>query len=104
MAKRIQDPIWTPAIIKERLKTDDRQVCRGLLAIYNRQTEAEKQYGETVEHNGKGFSGSDANILSSFAEFYKKRGFLSNKQMGIARKKMMKYAAQLSELVALKKG
>jgi hypothetical protein len=37
--------------------------------------------------------------MSSFVKFYNKAGFLSYKQMKIARKKMLKYAGQLTKIV-----
>jgi len=36
--------------------------------------------------------------MSSFVEFYNKANFLSYKQMKIARKKMLKYAGQLTKI------
>ena len=53
---------------------------------------------DTHEHNGVGFNGIDGGIMSSFSEFYKKTGFLTYKQMKIARKKMLKYAGQLTKI------
>ena len=36
--------------------------------------------------------------MSSFSEFVNKTGFLTYKQMKIARKKMLKYAGQLTKI------
>ena len=37
--------------------------------------------------------------MSSFVKFYNKTNFLTFKQMKIARKKMLKYAGQLTKIV-----
>ena len=58
---------WTKDEIKEKLANDGRWLVRGLLAIYDRQTADEKAVGATVEDNGIGFNGADAEILSSIA-------------------------------------
>ena len=89
---------WTKEAIKARLEKDDKWLVRGLLAIYGRQTAEEQVYGQTVEDNGIGFNGVDAEILTSIALQYKERGFLTSKQMEIARKKMLKYAGQLAKI------
>jgi len=81
--------------IREQLTTNDNWVRRGLKAIYKMQTEDEKLMQVTTEDNGVGFSGVDAELLSSFAEQLNARGSLSPKQMVYARKKMAKYAKQL---------
>lgn len=90
--------IWSKEEIKNLLNTSDKAVCRAVVAIYNKQTDCEKDCAETTDSNGVGFNGADANILSSFAEWILKRGYLTEKQMVIARKKMMKYAKQLADI------
>lgn len=90
--------IWSKEEIKNLLSTNDKAVCRAVVAIYNKQTDCEKDCAETTDANGVGFNGADANILSSFAEWILKRGYLTEKQMVIARKKMMKYAKQLTDI------
>lgn len=97
--------------IKNQLVNNDRWMLRGLIAIYNRQTAAERSSNTTTEHNGVGFTGIDGNILSSFAQQVINRGalpilrnkhehinatrFLSPKQVGLLKAKMPKYAKQL---------
>lgn len=89
---------WTKEAIKARLEKDDKWLVRGLLAIYGRQTAEEQVCGQTVEDNGIGFNGVDAEILTSFAIQFQQRGFLTAKQLEIARKKMLKYAGQLAKI------
>ena len=89
---------WTKEEIKNLLETRDDAVVRGLLAIWEKQTKAEQEFGETAEHNNVGFNAIDAKICSSFVRFYNEAGFLTKKQMVIARKKIMKYAGQLKKI------
>lgn len=90
---------WTVEEIKNILNKYDDQVGKALIKLYTYQTVDEKQEHATKEHNNVGFNAADAPILTSFAEFYQKRGFLSQKQLIIARKKIMKYAGQLCNIV-----
>jgi hypothetical protein len=94
--------------IREKLETSDRWLIRGILAIYARQTADEKSAEETVENNGIGFSGFDAQILSSYATQILEweagrstyRNPLSRPQIEAARRKMAKYAGQLARISA----
>lgn len=89
---------WTKEEIKTLISNNDKMVCISLVQIYNCQTEDEKLYKETAHDNGIGFNGVDSRILSSFAEFYLDKGYLSPKQLEIARKKMLKYSGQVCKL------
>lgn len=93
---------YTVADFKEKLRTNDAWLIRGILAIYAFQTAEEKQSGETREDNGVGFSGVDAEFLTSCAQFYNRNKFLTPKQTAIARNKMVKYAGQLFRIVESK--
>lgn len=88
-------------VLKEQLATRDNQAIKGLLTIYSYQTSEERCEGHTKEFNGVGFSGFDSDILSSFAEQYQTKGFLSPKQMMFVKKYMPKYATQLIRLSIL---
>ncbi len=83
------------AFIREKLGTNPKWAVRGLVRIFENQTDGEQEMGATVEDNGIGFTGADADILTSFVHQFKEREFLSGKQMGILFKKMPKYARQL---------
>lgn len=83
---------------KEKLGNDPRWALRGLVRIYQSQTDLEKRISGTVIKNGVGFSGADANILSSFALQLEMGRKLSKKQMEIIFKKMPKYAGQLYDI------
>jgi len=90
--------IWTTEEIKALLAESDKAVARAILAIYNRQTEDEQAIKETTDHNGVGYNGVDANFMSSLAQFYQSKGFLSSGQLKYGRKSIMKYAGQLTEI------
>ena len=87
------------AFIRERLQCDANWAVRGLVKVYDYQTESEKCIGNTVESNGVGFSGIDGDILSSFAQQVKKGRTLSQKQMSVVFGSMPKYATQLQRIV-----
>ena len=90
---------YTKDDIKKLLETRDDAVIHGLKVIYSFQTQEEQSIEATNRNNGRGFNGTDATILSNFVTFYEKRGFLSPKQMIIARKKMLKYSSQIAKYV-----
>ncbi len=56
-------------------------VGRALVAIYDNQTSQEQSQDSTIEHNGVGFNGADADWGSRSARFYKERGFLGQKSV-----------------------
>lgn len=90
--------IWTIEEIKSLLETNNAFLARAIVKIYERQTEDEQQADMTGHNNSIGFNGIDAFILSKFAKFFMERKFLSPKQIVVARKKMMKYAKQLTTI------
>ena len=81
--------------LREKLSTSDAWALRCLEVIYDNQTPGEQTSDSTNCDNGIGFTGTDANILSSFAKQYRSRGTLSPKQMVILRKKAKKYWKQV---------
>lgn len=91
--------IWSKETIRELLLKNDNAVYSGMLRIYDRQTSLEQASQETSDYNAIGFSGVDGHIMSSFTEAYKKYNRLTEKQMNIARKKMLKYWRQLLEVI-----
>lgn len=94
---------WTKDTIIAKLETSDVMLERSLLVIYANQTADEQASQSTSKDNGIGFTGADAFILSSFAEWVlkgKDKGIpegkrMSVKQKEIARKKLRKYSRQL---------
>jgi hypothetical protein len=51
---------------------------------------------QSTEHNGVGWSKFDARVGTSLATWYKAKGWLTPKQIGLARKIVMKYSGQLA--------
>ena len=86
------------AALKERLASDDRWALRALTLVYRNQTDDEQHAQATLEHNGIGFSGPDAEILSSFAQQCQRRGTLSPRQMHVLKRKMPSYAGQVMRM------
>lgn len=94
--------VWNKDTVQHLLNTNDRAVVRALMAIYARQTTEEQQTQAATEHNGVGFSGVDAEILSSFAQFYQSHGYLTDKQMSLLRARIQKYWSQLLRIAQSK--
>jgi hypothetical protein len=89
---------WTREELKELLIKSDHAVCKALVAIWNFQELDEKGGGTSHHQNKVGFTGVDAGICTSLVDFYQKTGFLTPKQMIIARKKALKYTRQLQKI------
>jgi hypothetical protein len=90
---------------KEKLETNPAWALRALVVVYNEQTPTEQDYEVTAYTNGVGFTGIDAEILTSFAKQYLNKverfgrtATLSPRQMELLHKKMPKYAGQLYRL------
>lgn len=88
---------------KSKLSSDKRWAVKGMLKIYEYQTNQEKATQDTHEHNDVGFSGCDAELLSSFSEQVLQGRTLSDRQMVFVLKKMPKYWSQLVSLSDMEK-
>lgn len=84
--------------VREQLKTNEKWALHALTKIYDFQTEDEQNSGDTNEYNNVGFTGADGFILSSLAQQYIKKGWLSPKQKAIVMKKMSKYTGQIVKI------
>ena len=96
---------WTKDQIRKGLEENDLWVVRGIERLYSFQTQEEQASEGTRELNGLGFNSTDAQILSSFAKQIERWRSnpryatpLSHAQMTLARKKIMKYAGQLTRV------
>ena len=96
--KQNRQPAWNAKLIRERLLISDKWVTQGVIRIFEYQTAEEQNADVTVEDNGVGFNGLDAELLSNYAKFALKSGFLTKGQMAYARKKMLKYSGQLAKI------
>ena len=83
------------AFLRYMLEKNDKWAKQALLRIFAFQTEFEQIAEQTNENNNVGFTGADAEILSSFAKQLKDRGWLSTKQLKVLHKRMPKYSRQL---------
>lgn len=90
--------IWTKEEIAEKIRNDEEWLLRGLVAIFNKQTEDEKQVEDTRHHNDVGFTGADGRLMTSMAKFYLRNRYLSDNQKFLVRKRMTKYAKQLAKI------
>lgn len=90
--------MWTPEKMTAVLNRNNEQLCKALVKLYEYQTADEQAEGSTKHSNGVGFNGSDAKILTSFAQQYQKKAYLSDKQIACVRKKLMKYTKQLCKI------
>ena len=90
--------IWTEEEIKSLIQTNDQVLYRALKKLYEQQTTYEQKTGETITHNGVGFNGVDSKFLSSVSKFLITKGFLTEKQKEVTRRKLVKYNKQLTKL------
>ena len=93
-----QEKVWTKPEIVELIQTNDRVLYKALKTLYNEQSESEQEDSETIESNGSGFNKVDAEFMSGIVKFLDERGFLTDKQKEVTRKKLVKYAGQLTRL------
>lgn len=98
--------------IREKLKTNDMWMLKGLLVVFDNQTHDEQREESVRTHNGIGFTRADAEIMTSFAKQAISKGVreglankekimvdqvFSPKQAFLFRKKIVKYANQLAK-------
>lgn len=81
--------------VKEQLSTNPTWVTKALIQIYGFQTSEEKVTGHLRVFNNVGFTGSDSELLTSFAKQLQMKGSLSAKQMALLYRKMPKYWKQI---------
>jgi hypothetical protein len=81
--------------VKNQLSTNPAWATRAIVKLWQRQTADEQASQSTGHDNGVGFNGTDAFILSSFAEQINKGRTLSPKQLAIAFRKLPKYSKQI---------
>ena len=85
--------------IKNQLATNQAWAVKALVKVYTLQTLDEQASDRTSHNNGIGFSGVDANILSSFAKQVNAGRNLSPKQMMIVYKIIPKYWRQVVSFI-----
>lgn len=94
--------VWTKSKIQSLVTNNEKAAIRALKVVYANQSDFEKEVGTTVADNGIGFTGSDAELLTSFAKQYQRAGFLTNAQLAILKFRIKKYWRQLLKAVEAK--
>jgi hypothetical protein len=82
--------------IRRSLQENDKAVIKALGILYSYQTKDEQSSEATIYDNGVGFSGPDADFLTSCWKSYLKYNSLTVKQLNIVRKCIVKYSGQLA--------
>jgi len=82
--------------LKEVIKEKAEFQLYALVHVFNNQTADEQRSENTFHHNGIGFSGRDAEFMSSLAKQYLDRGNLSPKQRQYL-PKLARYARQIAD-------
>lgn len=90
--------------IRVLLATNDRAIGRALIVLRNRQTADEQSSEQTKYRNGRGFRPAHARMGVSMANFFERRGELTERQVSYWRTQMRDgksrieiYARQLLE-------
>ena len=94
----VSSRVWTVDEIKDRLQNSNKMVARSLIKIYEKQTEDERSDEVTKHRNGMGFNAKDAKFATSLAKVVERGGVLSERQIGCARKILIKYSGQLTKI------
>ncbi len=91
--------------IVKLLTSNDRAIVRAVIVLNDRQTADEQLHEATTHNNGIGFTGADARMGTSMAQFFAKRGYLTEKQIAYWKKpnkngvwRICKYASQLLQI------
>ena len=89
---------WTKEEMSHLLSHNERFLIKALAKMFEFQTADEQDAESTHYRNRVGFNGADAKVLTSINNFFAQRGFLTVKQVALARVRMMKYAGQLAKI------
>jgi len=85
--------------IRHKLESHPHWARRALLALYDEQTDAEKEDPTVHESNGYGFSPQDQEFLTSLAQQALREQTFSMKQLGWLYTLLPKYSGQLVKLI-----
>lgn len=87
------------AIIKSLLQTSDEFLYLCLKKLWMKQTIEEMAEMVTLENNGEGFNHADAFHMSKYAEWTDQGLPLTHSELQDARRRIIKYTTQLSNLL-----
>ena len=94
----MKNHIWSQPEILNLLNTNNEFVKRSLIKLYDRQVSIEQVQKQSKFTNGVGFNKPDGYKLTSFAQFYLRNGYLSDKQIYVVRKRIVKYSAHITNI------
>lgn len=83
--------------LRKQISEKDSTAIHTLMFVFDRQVEDEQQHEVVKYHNGVGFKPQDAKKGSSFAKWYKNKGFFTAKQIIVVKRIVEKYAGQVVE-------
>lgn len=83
--------------VRKMLSTNRTWALKAMLLVYSYQTKSEQSFGQTVEHNGRGFSQIHASLMTSFVNGFRKFDRLTDNQMQVLFKIMPRYWKQVLE-------
>ena len=92
----------TKEFIQEQLQYNPKWIERGLVVLYNRQTQDEKENVMTKYENGIGFNGSDVRYLTYCSKWVMSGKSLSGVHLQKCGKMLKKYWKQIKEEIELK--
>jgi hypothetical protein len=91
--------IYTKEFIQSKLSTDVKWIERGIVVLYNLQTQDEKESTETKWENGVGYNSSDSRYLTYCAKWIMKGNKLSGQHLDKCSKKLPKYWKQIQSII-----
>jgi hypothetical protein len=98
MRVELNGKIWDKEAIQDLIDKSAEATARALLIVYDNQTASERAQGQTIEHNGVGFSSRDAEFLTNVAQKYKQYGrWASERQLKAVRRCVRRYHKQVLE-------
>jgi phage terminase Nu1 subunit (DNA packaging protein) len=94
-------PIYTKEVIKSLLSTDSKWMERGVIVLYERQTQDEQKTGQTHVYNNRGFNSSDSRYMTWVAKWLleSKSNHLNEKHKAKVAKSLPKYWGQILEII-----
>lgn len=86
----------TETMVVDRLNRSARYVERSMINLYRMQTALEREIGDTIHRNWKGFNAPDARRCSFYAEWVLAGNKLRQRDLTTARRCLYKYRRQLA--------
>ena len=94
--------IYTKELVQDKLSSDVNWISRGLVVLFNRQTEDEQDTSTTRSQNGRGFNKTDSGYLTYCSKWVLSGRQLSGTHLDKVSKKLPKYWRQILEEIEMK--